>query len=259
MVLRSTLRDAGCGVSVSYLCFEDPHLRPEVEVEVAHPRLLLHLGFARKLIEGIDIVMAALQPGLAVLTRQAFTATREECVVSCSPACASAQQDDAPLVLVLLSDCHVLLPETATSCSVLLVTIVKAFVGLPAVAVPPGVFDDCNLPPAGAMVAQSMRTTAGGAVEAQQACRMTTCGALLLLLFLLLFYCCFAVLSTLHAILLFCRGGVRSRGRYHFAVNVPCGHCRGRRGFAGGQFSELGCMGKRCGRGGGPHGRHRCV
>lgn len=149
MVLRSTQRDAGCSVSVSYLDFADQQLRPEVEVEVAHPRLLLHLGFARKLIEGMDIVMAALQPGLAVLTRQAFT-----------PA-TPAPSGDAPLVLVLLSDCHVLLPETSTSCSVLLVTIAKAFVGLPAMAVPPGVFEECSLPPAGAMVAQSLRTSAG--------------------------------------------------------------------------------------------------
>lgn len=135
---------------MSYLAFADPQLRPEVEVEVAHPRLLLHLGFARKLIEGIDIVMAALQPGLAVLTRQAFSSNDAQ------------QACDAPLVLVLLTDCHVLLPETATSCSVLLVTVAKAFVGLPAVAVPPSVFDECNLPPAGAMVAQSLRTSSGG-------------------------------------------------------------------------------------------------
>lgn len=162
---------------MSYLTFADAQLRPEVEVEVSHPRLLLHLGFARKLIEGIDIVMAALQPGLAVLTRQAFAATPDPhvCGAACSTACV-APPTNAPLVLVLLSDCHVLLPETDWSCSILLITIAKAFVGLPAVAVPSTVFDDCNLPPAGAMVAQSMRNSAGGGEVIGQACRMPTCG-----------------------------------------------------------------------------------
>ncbi len=154
-------------------------------MEVAHPRLLLHLGFVRKLLDGIDIVLAALQPGLVVLTRQAFCVEGsdsgggpygvdgdlyrrplEQPDLPPPPAVHQKQPTAAPLVLVTLTDCNVLLPETNTSHTLLLVTIVKAFLGLPAVAIPASVFEEGNVPPAGAMVAQSLRTSTAGVAMA---------------------------------------------------------------------------------------------